>query len=74
MANQTHSIANQKNVTRVLLMLVVVLALAAGYFQTALVAEQRKYLRLEDKYVRVRNMLGVDETQRLIDESYLEER
>lgn len=67
-----HQHISQKNVTRGLVVLVVVLALVAGYFQTALQAENRKYLRLEDRYVRVRQMLGVEETQRLIDESYLE--
>ncbi|MBU1085876.1 hypothetical protein KKB06_06010 [Patescibacteria group bacterium] len=41
----------------------------AGYYQNSLVAEQKKYLRLEDKYVRIRSKLGTEETQRLIDES-----
>lgn len=61
---------SEKTVIRVLLVLTVILALAAGFFQTSLSAEQKKYLRLEDRYVRVRNSLGVEETQRLIDESY----
>lgn len=63
-----------KNITRMLVVLVVLLALIAGYFQTTYIAEQKKYLRLEDRYVRVRNMLGVDQTQQLIDDSYLEEK
>ncbi len=61
-----------KNLVRLLLTLVVVLALLAGYFRTQLQAEERKYLQLEDKYVRVRSQLGREETQRLIDESYKE--
>lgn len=52
-------------------MLVVVLAILAGYYSHALSLEKRKYLRLEDRYVRVRSQLGVEETQRLIDQSYL---
>lgn len=59
-----------KIVLSVLTVILVVLALAAGYYQAALKAEIKKYNRLEDKYVRVRNMLGRDETQRLIDLSY----
>jgi hypothetical protein len=44
-------------------------ALAAGYFQTVLEQERKRYLRLEDAYVRVRSELGREETQRLIDQS-----
>lgn len=55
---------------RLVMVLVVFLALAAGYFSAALAAEKNKYLRLEDKFVRVRQALGREETQRLIDESY----
>jgi len=47
----------------------VIFSLAAGYYQTSLALEQRRYLRLEDMYVRVRAELGVGETQRLIDQS-----
>lgn len=60
----------EKNIIRVLIFLVLVLAIAAGYFQVKYDAEQLKYLRLEDKFVRVRGQLGREETQRLIDESY----
>lgn len=58
---------SNKNVIRVLLALVFVLSLLAGYYQAALSIEQKKYLRLEDAYVRVRSELGREETQRLID-------
>lgn len=64
---------SEKDLTRFLLFLVVVLAMAAGYYQAKLVASETKYLRLEDRYVRVRQELGREETQRLIDESYKEE-
>lgn len=61
---------SQKNLTRILWILVVILALTAGYFQVKYEAEKLKYLRLEDKFVRVRGQLGREETQRLIDDSY----
>jgi len=61
---------SEKNLTRGLVLIIVALALAAGYYQAKYLAENKKYLRLEDKYVRVRQQLGVDETQRLIDLSY----
>jgi hypothetical protein len=59
-----------KNLVRFLVVLIVSLALTAGYYHAQLEAEQRKYLQLEDKYVRVRSQLGREETQRLIDKSY----
>lgn len=58
---------SNKNVIRVLLALVFVLSLLAGYYQAALSIERKKYSRLEDAYVRVRSELGREETQRLID-------
>lgn len=57
-------------VTRILAALVVILALAAGYYQVLYEGERIKYLRLEDKFVRVRQQLGREETQRLIEGSY----
>lgn len=54
-------------VQRILILLVVLLSLAAGYFHSAWKLENQKYLRLEDNYVRVRDILGREETQRLID-------
>jgi hypothetical protein len=59
-----------KILTRILVGLILIISILAGYYQAIFKAEHRKYLRLEDKYVRVRDELGVDETQRLIDESY----
>lgn len=61
---------SEKNLIRILVLIVVVLSVTAGYYQTKYEEENKKYLRLEDKYVRVRQQLGVDETQRLIDLSY----
>lgn len=58
-----------KTLTRVLVLIILILSIMAGYFHASLIAEQKKYLRLEDKYVRVRDELGTEETQRLIDES-----
>jgi DNA-binding LytR/AlgR family response regulator len=64
---------SEKNVIRILISVVVLLALAAGYYQVKYEGENIKYLRLEDKYVRVRQQLGRDEMQRLIDVSYEEQ-
>lgn len=61
-----------KVVLVVLVGLVVVLALAAGYYEAALRAAEKKYLRLEDKYIRVQNQLGKDTLQDLIQKSYEE--
>ena len=63
---------SEKNLTRILLFLVVALSMIAGYYQATYKEENKKYLRLEDRYVRVRQQLGVDETQRLIDLSHEE--
>lgn len=54
-------------IIRSLLIVVIILSLMAGYYHAVLVSEQKKYLRLEDLYVRVRDELGREETQRLID-------
>ncbi len=58
-----------KWIIRFLLVVTIVLAIAAGYYHAALQAEQKKYLKLEDLYVRVRTELGRDATQNLIDVS-----
>lgn len=61
---------SDKNLTRLLVIIILVLAFATGYFQIKYESEQLKYLRLEDKFVRVRGQLGREETQKLIDDSY----
>lgn len=52
------------------LVLIIILSLLGGYYHAQLLAEQKKYLRLEDRYVRVREQLGRQATQDLIDASY----
>ncbi len=61
---------SSKIVVRVLLVVIFILSITAGYFQAQYKAMTKKYLRLEDKYVRVRGELGIEETQRLIDKSH----
>ncbi len=61
---------SDKNLIRILVLITIILSFATGYFQIKYEAEQLKYLRLEDKFVRVRGQLGREETQRLIDDSY----
>jgi len=60
----------QKYLNRFLILVIIILAFLAGYYQSGYTLEIKKYLSLENKYVRVRAMLGVEETQRLIDDSY----
>ena len=55
-----------KYIIRFLIIVVIILSLMAGFYHSALISEQRKYSKLEDLYVRVRNELGREETQRLI--------
>ncbi len=57
-------------VVRFLLVVLIILAILAGYYQVMLKQEHKRYLRLEDKYVRVRNQLGREKMQLLIDRSY----
>lgn len=59
-----------KNVIRFLILVVIILAIAAGYYHSLYQNEAKKYKKLEDKYVRVRGELGREETQRIIDQSY----
>ncbi len=58
---------------RILLFLVVLLSIAAGIYKDKATTQEKLYNKLEDRYVRVRSQLGVEETQRLIDESYNKE-
>ncbi len=59
-----------RTLTYILLIIILVLALMAGFYQSAYKLEQKKYNKLEDMYVRVRDILGREETQRLIDLSH----
>lgn len=56
-----------KWIIRILLVIIVILSIMAGFYHAGLGLEKRKYLKLEDLYVRVRSELGREETQRLID-------
>ena len=62
-----------KHLIRFLVAVIIVLIFFTSYFQSLLRLERRKYNQLEDKYVRVRMMLGREEMQRLIDISYEEQ-
>lgn len=57
-------------VSRLMAFMIFALALVAGYYYTVYQAQLKKYAQLEDRYVRVRTVLGIEETQRLIDLSY----
>ena len=61
---------NQKTFNRIMFVLLVLLALAVGYFQSALETHERKYKRLEDQYVRLEMMVGASESAQLIKDSY----
>lgn len=50
--------------------IIIILALATGFYQSAYELEQKKYNKIENMYVRVRGILGREETQRLIDLSH----
>ena len=50
----------------------IILSILAGYYLEALKLEEKRYANLEDKYVRVRNMIGRNAMQDLIDRSYEE--
>ncbi len=64
------SLPSQKTITRLLLLTTIIFALLAGLYQELYRVEQKRYAKLENMYVRVRDQLGRNETQRLIDESY----
>lgn len=61
---------SQKNLIRILTLLVIVLSFTAGYFHSLYQLEIKRYLRLENLYVRLRDSLGREEAQRRIDLSY----
>lgn len=69
-----HFVITPQNLTRLLVGMVLVLSLAAGFFHAGWTGEHTKYLKLEDKYVRVRDQLGTEKTQELIDQSHLQQK
>ena len=72
MNNMLLYLPTPKPISQILLILTIVLALIAGLYQELYRLENKKYDKLEDMYVRVRDQLGRVETQRLIDQSYSE--
>lgn len=62
---------SERTIIRLLFFFLLVSLFFAGYYQTRWQLEVKRYNRLEDLFVRVRGQLGREETQRLIDESYL---
>jgi hypothetical protein len=65
---------SDKWIIRILLLLVILLSLSTGFYHSLLKAGNKKYLKLEDLYVRVRSELGRKETQRLIDLSRIKQK
>lgn len=63
---------SEKILLRIGIVVIIVLAVAAGLFGELYRLEKKRYARLEDLFVRVRGQLGREETQRLIDQSYVE--
>lgn len=59
-----------KNIIRILLVALIVTAFVAGYYHSLFTLERKKYNKIEDSYVRVRMMIGREEMQKLIDDSY----
>lgn len=70
MQKQLIAFPSSKIIIRFLLLSTIVFALLMGLFQELYRQESKKYLKLEDMFVRVRTQLGREETQRLIDQSY----
>jgi len=57
-------------ITRILIFLLISTALIAGLYRTKLLLLQKEYALVENRYVRVRDMLGREATQDLINKSY----
>jgi len=72
MKQHTLFIFKQKFFFRLAWVLVIILAITAGYLSEQLKNQTKVYLKLEDRYVRVREQLGSEELERLIDLSYQE--
>ncbi len=62
-----------RNLIRLLTAIIIILSFLAGYYQALYKMEIRRYKRLENNYVRIRQELGVEKTQELIDQSYEKE-
>lgn len=65
-----HQLPSSKWLLLLFVILTIVFSLVAGWHHQQYVAERKRYLRLEDMFVRVRSELGREQTQELIDRSY----
>lgn len=74
MMSTAHQPVPPKFMIAALLFALIVVSFLAGYYQVSWQASQKRYKRLEDVYVRLRNELGVEEAQRLIDLSRQNEK
>lgn len=63
-------VLRQKQLNRLFLLLVITLAFLSGFYMNLYNLEQRKYLRLEDAYIRLQTMLGEQKVRELINSSY----
>ncbi|MCA9372770.1 hypothetical protein KC921_01575 [Candidatus Woesebacteria bacterium] len=63
---------SEKMLLRIGIVLIIALAIIAGLYGELYRLEKKRYARVEDLFVRVRSQLGREETQRLIDRSYVE--
>ena len=61
---------SNKTMLRFTLVLLMATAFMAGLYRTKLILLQKEYDLVENRYVRVREILGRDKTQELINESY----
>lgn len=70
MSNRSSQPWPSTHIIRALIGLLIAISLVAGYYHASLAAERKKYAKLEDNYVRIRDQIGRDEAQRLIDLSH----
>jgi hypothetical protein len=56
---------NQKTFNRIVFLLLIMLALAAGYFQAALESQKRRYQALEKSYIKLEMMLKASDSAQL---------
>ncbi len=56
--------------TRILIILLTAVSLIAGLYRTKLILLEKEYALIENRYVRVREILGREQTQELIHQSY----
>jgi hypothetical protein len=64
---------NQKNFNRIVFLLLIILALAAGYFQSALETQERRYQALEERHKKLEMMIEASDSAQLNQEFLLED-